>query len=165
MRFGVFLHTVEFFGVDIFLAAFVHEAAEGYDVLEVIEQHRFGREAVAARAPDFLVKVLDAFGQVVVNHVADIALVDSHAECDGRAHDIDAVVDKVLLHGVAFVGAHSCVVRLGRNSSIHKLFRDLFGVLSRKAVDDSRFVFMLRDNGENSFQLVLPRVAASYVQT
>ena len=104
LRFGVFLHAVELLGVDISLAAFVYKFAECDDVLEIVEQHRFRGEAVTARAPDFLIKALDALGEIVMDNVTDVALVDAHAECDCRAHDIDVVIDEILLHIVAFFG-------------------------------------------------------------
>ena len=104
LRFGVFLHAVELLGVDISLAAFDYKFAECDDVLEIVEQHRLGGEAVTARAPDFLVKTLDALGEIVMDDVTDIALVDAHAECDCRTHDIDIVIDEILLHIVAFFG-------------------------------------------------------------
>ena len=104
LRFGVFLHAVELLGVDVSLAALVYKFAERDDVLEVVEQHGFGGEAVAARAPNLLIKTLDALGEIVMDDITDIALVDAHAECDCRTHDIDIVVDEILLHIVAFFG-------------------------------------------------------------
>ena len=86
------------------MTAFVYESAKRYDVLNIVEKHRFRGEAVAARAPDLLVKTLYAFGEIVMDDITDIALVDAHAECDCRAHDIDIVVDEILLHIVAFFG-------------------------------------------------------------
>ena len=143
LRFGVFLHAVEFLGVDVTLAAFVYKFAERDDILEIVEQHRFGGEAVAARAPDFLVKALDALGEIVMDYVTDIAFVDAHAECDCRAHDIDIVVDEILLHIVAFFGGQPCMVSLCVNACIEEFFGDFFGALARKAIDDSRFVLVL----------------------
>ena len=104
LRFGVFLHAVELLGVDVSLAALVYKFAERDDVLEIVEQHRFRGETVAARAPNLLIKTLDALGEIVMDDITDIALVDAHAECDCRTHDIDIVVDEILLHIVAFFG-------------------------------------------------------------
>lgn len=143
LRFRVFLHAVELLGVDISLAAFVYKFAECDDVLEIVEQHRLGGEAVTARAPDFLVKTLDALGKIIMDHITDVALVDAHAECDCRAHDIDVVVDEIFLHVVALFGGEPRMVCLCVNACVDEFFGDFLGALARKAIDDSRFVLVL----------------------
>ena len=86
------------------MAAFDYKFAERDDVLEIVEQHRFRGETVAARATNLLVKALDTLGEIVMDDVTDIAFVDAHAECDCHAYDIDIVVDEILLHVVALFG-------------------------------------------------------------
>ena len=78
-----------------------------------------------------------------MDNVTDVALVDSHAKSDCRTHDIDIVVDEILLHIVALFGGKPRMIRLCINACVDEVCGDLLGILARKAIDDSRFVLVL----------------------
>src|SRR2546429_5994777 len=57
-----------------------------YTTLFRSQQQAFARQPVAARAAGFLVIALDVLRQVVVDHEADVRLVDPHPERDRGAN-------------------------------------------------------------------------------
>ena len=65
------------------------------------------RRAVAAGAADLLRVRLEALGQVEVVDVADVGLVDAHAEGDRRDDDVAGRRRPPLLHRDAVLGAHA----------------------------------------------------------
>ena len=69
-----------------------------------------GGVAVAAGPAEFLVKGLDRARQVVVDHEADVGLVDPQAEGVGRHHDRDLAAHEAVLVGGAVGGPHPAVV-------------------------------------------------------
>ena len=64
------------------------------------QQQTFAGQAVAPRAAGFLVIAFDVFRQIVMNHEADVRLVDAHAERNGGADHARLVAEKRLLIGV-----------------------------------------------------------------
>ena len=62
-----------------------------------IKQHTIARQAVPPGAARFLVIALHGLGQVIVHHQAHVRLVDAHAKCDRRHHDLDLVANELLL--------------------------------------------------------------------
>ncbi len=120
-------------------------ACGGVAVDEVLEhdevvdagQHLTGRgRPVPAGPTDLLGVVLEALGQVVVIDVADVGLVDAHAEGDGGDDDGLAGVDEPVLGARAQVGRHACVVGPGREPTFAQSFGDLLGGALERDVDD-----------------------------
>ena len=70
-----------------------------------VEQHAVARQAVAAGAADLLVVALDRPRHVAVDHVADVRLVDAHAEGDGGDHDVDLVAREGVLDALRAAGS------------------------------------------------------------
>lgn len=58
----------------------------------------------------FLIVVLNALGQIIVNHKAHIALVDTHSEGNRCTDHLNAVVDKVLLNPIPFIRRQSGMI-------------------------------------------------------
>ena len=76
-----------------------------------VEQKQAARgPAVAARPARLLVVGLEAAGQVVVDHEADVGLVDPHAEGGGGHDDLRPALHERLLGRAAVVGEHPGVV-------------------------------------------------------
>ena len=92
---------------------------------EVFQRHRVIRAgeqfaerglAVAARAPDFLLIVLQRLRQVEMDDAADVRLIYPHAEGDGRHDDFTGAAHEGLLRRVAILGAHPRVIRPRREA-------------------------------------------------
>ena len=81
-----------------------------------IEQHAVAGQPVAAGAADLLVVALDRARHVAVDHVADVRLVDAHAERDGRDHHLDLVARERVLDRVARARLHAGVVGGGAHA-------------------------------------------------
>ena len=73
-------------------------------------QNAFGRIAIAARAPGLLVIAFQCARQVVVDHPANIGLVDAHAKCDGGDDDASVVTNKSFLIASALFPAEPRVI-------------------------------------------------------
>ena len=110
-------------------------------------------------ATGFLIVCLDAFRHVVVDDVADVRLIDAHAERIGSDDYRHGVGDEVALRLVAYVGRHAAVVgdrdgaivhdgvcRNRRRRSAQRRHGVVEGrgeclrLLARGAVDDAGFV-------------------------
>lgn len=123
----------------LWVAAILGELGQLNDVAVGIEQQGVGREAVAAGASDFLIESLHVFGRVVMDDESDVGFVDAHAEGDGGADDLGAVVDEVLLNSCAFIGGHAGVVGVCHDVPFAEFVGNSFGRLAGKAVYNSAF--------------------------
>ena len=63
-------------------------------IVAVPQQVAAGRIAIAAGAARLLIVSLDALGHVVMDDVAHVGLVDTHAKGVGGDHHLNVVVDK-----------------------------------------------------------------------
>ena len=90
-----------------------------------VEQQAFRLGPVSPGAPRLLVVVLQAEGQVVVDHVAHVGLVDAHAKGVGRHHHAGAVIEEVVLVAVALLGREPGVVARGEKPLLAQLVADL----------------------------------------
>ena len=105
-----------------------------------------GRVAVAAGAACLLVVGLDALGHVVVNHVAHVGLVDTHAKGVSGNHHLDIVVDKGALTLTAGVVAHAGMVAANANAvgaqRLGKLTCQRIDRLAGRAIHDAALARM-----------------------
>ena len=113
---GIFLHTVQLLVVDSLLTAVLSKLTQHDDVAHLIEQYRLAGQSVATSTPYLLIIALYALRQVVVHHVAYIALVDTHAESYGGTHYIYIVVDEFLLHLITLPWRQSGMISLGTHA-------------------------------------------------
>ena len=90
--------------------ALVDLGAAQADVVGAVERQGVGGRAVAAGAADLLVVALDRLRQVGVGDVADVGLVDAHAEGDGGADDEPVLALEAGLGEAAVVGLEAGVV-------------------------------------------------------
>ena len=90
--------------------ALVDLGAAQADVVGAVEGEGVGRRAVAAGAADLLVVALDRLRQVGVGDVADVGLVDAHAEGDRRADDEAVLALEARLGQPAVVGVEAGMV-------------------------------------------------------
>ena len=87
-RFGVLHDLAQLLaGDDLFRRGFfLDEPLLFHHVPRAEQQHAFPRQPVPPRPPGFLIITLDVFGQVVMQHEADVGFVDAHAEGNRRAN-------------------------------------------------------------------------------
>ena len=106
-----------FFGFSRFARGFFfHEKLDFFCVAVTVEKEGVGALSVASRAADFLIVLLEAFRQIVVDDEADVGFVDAHAEGDGRDHDADLVAEKpLLILGAGFVGKAGVIREHGKS--------------------------------------------------
>ena len=133
-------HLLKLFAGDFLLARigfFIDEPSLLDNVAGAEEQHAFAGQSVAARAAGFLVVALDVFRQVVVDHEADVRLVDPHAEGDGRADHADVVAQKQLLMLAAFLGRQARMIRAGLNAIGAKEFSQFFGAVTTLTIHNA----------------------------
>ena len=99
-----------------------------------------GRQAVPPGAPDFLVIALDALGQVVVQHEADVGFVDPHAEGDGRHDDLDVIPDEQFLVALALLIRQSGMVGADGKALLGQRAQSSSTCLRVETVDDPGLV-------------------------
>src|SRR5581483_7259181 len=93
------------------------EALVAHDVGPRVEEEAIARETVAAGAPDLLVPALDRAWHLAVDHVADVRLVDAHAERDRRDDHVDLVARERVLVARADVVVQARVIRHGADAA------------------------------------------------
>ena len=69
-----------------------------HDIPAVIQQYAFTGCPVPACPARFLIITFDVFRHLIVNDVADIALIDAHAKGIGRNDNRDFIKGKLLLY-------------------------------------------------------------------
>ena len=134
------------FGLDIGGQAVVglhflfDEEPDGPHIGAGVEQGAPGRFAVAAGPPGLLIVALQILGHVVVDDEPDIGLVDAHAERIGRHHDLDAVVQKVVLILPPGIGVELGVVRRCPDAPALQQAGGLVHLPGGAAINDARMV-------------------------
>ena len=116
------------------------QAAPGLEVAGRVEQPAFGVERVAAGPAALLLIAFERLGCSGMDHVADVRLVDAHAERDRGDDDPAAVVDEGILVAAAIVVGHAGVVGQGGVAERGQLGGDLFHVDAADAVNEARLV-------------------------
>ena len=148
-------HLLQLFAGDLpFLRVrfFVNEHRLFHRVARTEQQHTFARQAIAAGAAGFLIIAFDVFRQVVVDHEADVRLVDAHAERDGRTDDAHIVAQKKFLMRAAFLGREAGVIRSGLHTVFGKIGGHALGGFARHAIHDAAF---FRPRAEKLQQLIV----------
>ena len=118
--------------------ALVDLGAAQADVVGAVEGEGVGRRAVAAGAADLLVVALDRLRQVGVGDVADVGLVDAHAEGDGGADDEAVLALEAGLGEAAVVGVEAGVVGERGVALVAERRGQRLGLGAAGAVDDAR---------------------------
>ena len=126
-----------------------------HDVLAAEEEDTFPRRAVAAGPARFLVVAFDVLGHLVMDDVADVALVDAHAESVGSDDDLEPVIRKGVLHGPAHVVAEAGMIAAGPDAPPRQLFIDAVHFLARRRIDDAAVFPMLLDVGQGEVELAV----------
>ena len=126
--------------------AAVDQKAAHTEIVAVPQQMAACRIAIAAGAARFLVVCLDALGHVVVNHIAHVGLVDTHAKGVGGNHHLNVVVDKGTLALAAGIVAHAGMVAANANAAgaqrLGKLACQCVDRLAGRAIHDAALARM-----------------------
>ena len=100
------------------------------------EQQAVRRQSVAPRASRFLVVALDVLRQIRVDDVADVRLVDAHAEGDGGADDLRLVPQEGVLIPRTLVGIEAGMIGDGGKSLRPQRGGEGFSAFAGLAVND-----------------------------
>ena len=92
---------------------------------------------VASGAPDLLIIAFDAARQVGVADIADIRLVDPHAEGDCRDDDQAGLLQEFVLIGVTDMTVHAGMIRERPKAVGIQGLGQLFNAFARCRVDDA----------------------------
>src|SRR5690242_17468354 len=93
---------------------------------------------IASSPPDLLDVLLQRAGGLVMQDVANVGLVDPHAEGGGRDHDkAPRRLHEPTLCGVSIGGTHLAVIARDRNAGAVKSTSDLIDRRRRGAIDDA----------------------------
>jgi len=127
-----------------FLAArfLVDEIIYFADICIAIKKCAMRGQTVATCAPDLLIIVLDAFGQIKVNDEAHIGFVDAHAERDGSNDDLHIIADKRLLVFAAIRIIHPRMIRADRIMFGGEIRGEFVHLFARETIDDARLIFI-----------------------
>ena len=112
-RLGVVFRLAQELAADLLLGEgfALHKLVELLEIQRAVERHTEALAAVSAGASGLLVVALQALGDVVVDDVAHIGLVDTHAEGDGGHDDVDALHDEVVLRLGPLCAVHAGMIR------------------------------------------------------
>ena len=103
------------------------------------QEDAVGRVPVASGAPDLLNILLQRSGSLVMQDVADVRLVDAHAEGACRDHDqASRRVHELTLCCVSIGSTHLAVIARDRDARAAERARDLIDRGGRGAIDDAR---------------------------
>lgn len=105
--------------------------------------------AVASRTPRLLIISLQGLGNIVMDHIAHVGFVDTHAESD-RGHDhIGPLHQEVVLIGRTCLGVHTGVIGQSPDAVGYEQLRKLLDLLAAQAVDDAALALVLLDVTDN----------------
>ena len=164
VRLRVLLHPAELLHVNLPLSALLGKSRQLHQIAQGIEQDRLGRQAVAPGTPDFLIKALDAFGQVVMDDKPHVGLVDTHPEGHRGTDHLQAVVDKVVLHPLAHLRRQAGMVSRRHNPMPAKHVGHALRRLFAHAIDNAAIVPVTGYQAEDGTVLVLLLIPAPHVQ-
>ena len=126
--------------------AAIDQKAAHAKIVAIPQQMAAGRVAIATGATCLLVVGLDALGHVVMNHVAHVGLVDTHAKGIGGNHHLNIVVDKGALALTTGVVAHAGMVAANANAAgaqrLGKLACQRIDRLAGRAIHDAALARM-----------------------
>ena len=118
--------------------AFVNLGAAQADVVGAVQRQRLGRGAIAARATDFLIIGLDAFGQIGMGDPADVRFVDTHPERDGRNHNQPVLGGKAFFNAASVGGLHPAMIETSSMAVVDQCLGQGFRLGAGAAVNDAR---------------------------
>ena len=127
----------------------LHELLQLLNILITIKGKAVSVAAVASRTPRLLIISLQRLGNIVMDHIAHVGFVDTHAESD-RGHDhIGPLHQEVVLIGRTCLGVHTGVIGQSPDAVGYEQLRKLLDLLAAQAVDDAALALVLLDVTDN----------------
>ena len=105
--------------------------------------------AVTAGTARLLIIPLQRLGDVIMDDVAHVGLVDAHAEGDRGDDHLDALHQEIVLVGGARRGVHPGVVGPRADAVGHQQFGEFLDLLAAQAVDDAALALVLLDEADD----------------
>ena len=127
----------------LFLFAFIfHKKTNLSDVGSTVQKQCVGQFAVTPRTTNFLIILLQAPWQIIVNHKPHVGLVDSHAKGHGGHHNLHLIPNKKILMVNANLICQACMIRQHVVARLLQLLSQLFHLFARQTIDDATFVLV-----------------------
>src|SRR5680860_494756 len=120
------------------LLSLAYQTLYQHEVGRRVQEQGLGGQAVPACPPRLPVVRLKALGHVIVDHVADIWLINPQAEGDRSHHYLEFVTLKGILHPLALRATKTRVIRGDGACRGGDRRRHLLRTFATEAVDDSR---------------------------
>ena len=127
----------------------LHEFLQFLNVLVTVKRQAVTFAAVAAGTPRLLVIAFERLGDVVMDDIAHVGLVDAHAESDRGDDHLDPLHQEVVLVGGARRGVHARMVGQRADAVGHEQFGQLLDLLAAQAVDDAALSLVLLDEADD----------------
>ena len=127
----------------------LHELLEFLNILIAVKGQAVTLAAVTAGAAGLLVVPLQRFGNVVVNDVAHVGLVDAHAESDRGDDHLDALHQEIVLVGSPRHGVHARMVGQRTDAVGDEQLGKLLDLLAAQAVNDAALALVLFDEADD----------------
>ena len=123
----------------------LHELLELLDILITVKRDAVPARSVAAGPARLLIIAFEALGNIVMDHVAHVGFVDTHAESDRRDDHIHLLVQKLVLIRGARRRVHTGVIGSHFDIVGGQQLRKLLDLLAAQAVDDARLALVALD--------------------
>ena len=123
----------------------VHEFLEFLDILVAVEGEAVTLATITTGTTRLLIVALERLGNIVVNHIAHVGLVDTHTEGNRSDNNIDTLHEEVILILGACGGIHTGMIGTGFDAVCHQEFGQLLDLLAAEAVDDTALSLVLLD--------------------
>ena len=129
----------------------LHEFFEFLNILITIKGQAVSSAAVAARAARLLIIAFEGLGNIVMDYITHVGLVDTHAESDRRDDHIDLLIQESILIRRTGNGIHAGMVRRHLDAVGGQQFGQLLDLFAAQAVDDSGFARITLDIADDLF--------------
>ncbi|OPZ74946.1 MAG: hypothetical protein BWY80_00368 [Firmicutes bacterium ADurb.Bin456] len=110
------------------------------DILGPKEQDAFPRSVVPPGAAGFLIICFHIFGKIIMDYIADVGFIDTHAEGVGCHHNPDFIVKKQILTFRSFSVTESGVVPARRKTLLAQRLIDMVNFFAGCRVNDPGLV-------------------------
>ncbi len=112
-------------------------------ISRIVQQHRFGRQAVTASASGFLIVGFDVARNIEVHHKANVGFINPHAKRHGGDHDLQIITLKSFLHVGALCQLQPGVIGTGADAAALQSGSGVFHFGPAVTVDNAAFAALI----------------------
>ena len=105
--------------------------------------------AITTSTTGLLIISLQRFGNIIVNHITHIGLVDTHTKGNRGNNHIDSLHQEIILIIGSGLGVHTCVICQRLDAISQKQLGQLLNLLTAQTVYDSALASTLLDESNN----------------